>query len=460
MKTNSFGRNKSSYKFTNIINSQDCFTINNIALLSGYLKRRTKKIKPLFFFLGFLKMTSKGLKTYDDWAGEISLLCGKSVSRQAVEERMTNEASNMTRMFFEEKLKSILFQNKTNVAGSMKPKFSDIKIEDSTLLCLPEELSDFFPGNVSKGKRKAILKVHALYNFSRESFSFFNVHSFTENDQSLSADALPYLNSGDLILRDLGFQTLSVQKHLIKKGVYFISKKKANVKVYDVKTGDEINLLQSLRKNKYFDGEVLIGKQEKLQMRLVIKPLPKCTAAERRRKAKKNRDRRLNHSKEYYNMLGYSILVTNIPKEKCSTSEVIELYGLRWRIETIFKAWKSYFSIEKLIPTKTINPERIYCIIYLLLLFILLFHNIFLSKLLPIKGLSINNISILKLAKKYKQHFDLLINGETIYKHIKELIKYCHYDSRQDRMNTIKSTISMLLSLTPMRQFSGFVFRI
>lgn len=85
-----------------------------------------------------------------------------------------------------------------------------------------------------------------------------------------------------------------------------------------------------------------MGKANK-EMRLVILPLPPKLIAERKRKTLRDRDKRLNHSKEHYYLLGYSILLTNILQKLCSAEEISRLYGLRWQIEIIFKSWKSGF---------------------------------------------------------------------------------------------------------------------
>lgn len=441
MKTNSSKGNKSHNKESIFFGLWDKRKINSLAKFSGFLTRKTKKITPVYFIIGFLRMSAKNLKTYEDWACEIALLCGKTVSRQAVEERVTIEASNMIRLFFDEKLKSLLF-DKRYPGEKYKEKFSAIRVEDSTLINLPEELHEVFPGNTSRGKRKSQLKVHALYNFTDNSFSFLDVHSFAENDQSLSANVLSYLEKGDLILRDLGFQTLTVQKRLIKEGVYFISKKKSSIKVYDVETEREINLLKKLRKKGQFDGEVLVGQSDKVKMRIVILPLPADVAEKRRRDARKNRDRRLNHSLEYYELLGYSILITNIPQDKCSSKEISELYGLRWRIETIFKSWKSYLSIDKLMPEKTNKPERIECIIYLLLLYIVMFQTSFLRKII-VDDPDKLEYSILKLTKVFKQHFIRLLENNLNNKTLKCISKNAKYDKRKDRNNTMEKFVKL-----------------
>jgi IS4 transposase len=305
---------------------------------------------------------------------------------------------------------------------------------------LPDELSKEFPGNVSRGKKKSQAKIHALYNFTGNNFSFLDIHNFTENDQSLSSTVLAYVHKWDLLLRDMGFLVLSVLKEILAQGAYVISRKNAQTKVYDIETEQEINLAKTLRKNHLFDKIILVGKKEKVEMRLVILPVPLAQANQRRRKAKKDRDKRLNHSKEYYELLGYVIFITNIPQTMCVATEIQKLYGLRWQIEIIFKSWKSCFSLEKLIPTKCKNPERIYSMICLFLLFIILFQvvwvNIYYNKSNHNKGHL--RLSLLKMAKFFMQHFCLLLVLENDKKIIKQIKSQCRYDSRKDRLNTME----------------------
>ena len=175
-------------------------------------------------------------------------------------------------------------------------------------------------------------------------------------------------------------------------------------------------------------------------MRLVILPFSLAQANKRRRKAKLDRDKRLNHSKEYYELLGYSIFITNIPQSMCSAKEIQEFYGLRWQIEIIFKSWKSCFSFEKLIPTKCSNPERIYSMINLLLLYILLFHVVWFNACRDkLKNKDENlKLSLLKMAKFFTQHFGLILSLESEKTIIKQIKLQCCYDSRNDRQNTMQ----------------------
>jgi hypothetical protein len=433
MKTKSPQGNKSRNKERKIYEYFRAQKLNKLAIKSGYKKRSNGKISAKDLILGFMMMASKKKNTYESWSQEISLLSGSVISRQAVEERMRIETTAFLKLVLEEKFKNSI---QTRLTYRVSRKFNHIKLEDSTIINLPEELSFVFPGNVSHGKRKSQAKIHALYDFTENTFDFMHIHSFTQNDQSLSMLSLGHINQGDLLLRDMGFLVLDALDEINARGAYFISPKSFQINVYDPGSKEKIDLAKVLAKQGVFDREVLVGKKHK-KMRLVIFQLPQKLADERKRKAHRDRDKRLNHNKEYYQLLGYSIFITNIPQTICSAEEVSKLYGLRWQIEIVFKSWKSGFSLEKLTPSKCNNPDRIYCMIYLWLIFILLFHTLWINS--DQQYLKKNaNLSILKLANFFSYFFQLILI-EKNDKKLKELMLIkCRYDKRKDRINLMQ----------------------
>ena len=438
MNTNNFSRKNSRNKENIILSKIAIKTINRIARLCGYIQRNTGKISIKNLMIGFMIMVSKQRNTYTDWAIEIGLLMGKSISKQALNERMKPE----TELFVKRAVEEII-SKQTPVAQTRKIKgilkhFNEVKIDDSTTINLPTALAKEFPGNVSRGEKKAQAKIHAMYNLKQNNFSFCKVHSFANNDQSLSAQVLPYLNKGDLSIRDLGFTVLEVVSKFNDNGIYFIARKGYSSKVFDAKAGHEIDLLKILRKKKFIDMEVLVSAKHQVKVRLIALPIPPEQAEQRRRKARTDRDARLNHSQEYYELLGYSIYITNISPKQCNAEEIFLLYKLRWRIEIIFKSWKSCFSLEKIIHHQCTNAIRVNCIIYLMLLYIFLFYVVWWNQCeSEIEMESLNeNISILKLARFFNNQFIILITS-TPNKEIMEQIKtHCTYHKRKDRVNT------------------------
>jgi len=437
MKTNSSSKGNPSHKENIILGKLKTKAINKLARANKYLKRNTGKISPKNLIIGFMIMVSRHRNTYCDWATEIGILENTTISKQSLYERMNLDTENFIKAVVEKQLcEKVQPLGNAKIKGTTK-LFKNVMIDDSTMIHLPDELAEYYPGNVSRGKKKSQAKIHALYNLTENNFSFFHIYSYCNNDRRLSPNVLPYLEKGDLCIRDLGFAVLDVINEFDKKGVYYVSRKLYNLKVYEIESGAEIDLLKELQKKKFIDREVFIGLKHQIKVRLIALPIPDEKAAERRRKAHKDRDRRANHSVAYFKLLGYSIFITNIDSEKCDSEKIIQLYKLRWRIEIIFKSWKSCFSLEKLIHRQCKNKVRVNCIIYLMLLYIYLFHVIWWNNCE--NKLAKNNfpkkLSIMKLANFFRQHFIQIITAKSDEK-ILDLIKTnCTYDIRKDREN-------------------------
>ena len=170
---------------------------------------------------------------------------------------------------------------------------------------------------------------------------------------------LPYLQQGDLCIRDLGFTVLDVISKFIDNGIYFVARKRFAIRIFDAVTGTEIKLLRELRKKKFIDKEICIGAQQKIKVRLIALSIPPEQAQARRRKARMDRDKRLHHSSQYYELLGYSIYITNITTKQCNAQEIASLYKLRWQIEIIFKTWKSSICDESIPEGPAFNNTSI-----------------------------------------------------------------------------------------------------
>ena len=87
--------------------------------------------------------------------------------------------------------------------------------------------------------------------------------------------------------------------------------------------------------------EVLLNDEAGTRVRLVAVAVPvdPAIAEERRRKAKK--ETKGHHpSRAVLDLMDWTIFITTLPK-KVDFACLFAIYGLRWRIEIIFKAWKS-----------------------------------------------------------------------------------------------------------------------
>ncbi len=416
--------------------------LNEIALSVGYIKHvRSKKVSPYHLMIGFFSMAFMETNSFMSWAIQVSHLIGDTVSKQAIWKRMNERLV----MFLNQALTqffSLNMSERVELIGdgsdhsSVFLFFKRVLLQDSTYLKLPDVLSKWFPGNFSCGIIKAVAKLQTIYDAKDEIFAKITLGSFSDNDQGASGDILQTAKKGDLVLRDLGYFVLRVFRKMTRRGIFFLSRLKYGVAILDRTTGQSINLLQLLKNQQSIDIQVYIGAKEKVAVRLVAVRVPEEVAAGRRRKLKTDRDKRKNPSKEYLALLDWTLFITNVPKEIWTINQIVKAYRLRWRIEMIFKSWKSYFNIASLVANISANKIRVEAVIYYMLIFILLFHvrlyRYFLYKLYYLKGIV---ISLMKFSKYICENLDVILRTPDINIIEKQVEYYCRYDTRNDRSN-------------------------
>ena len=415
--------------------------LNKIARSSKFYQRTPQKVTAVEFVKSLCNAAYQGIFSYSKVAFLLGLL-GINISKQGVSDRI-----NINGVAFLKQVLNAIIQDKAGArsiynAGLFKT-FGNVYLQDSTHLALPDSLADIYPGAKNQSRKKSAgLKIQAIFSLFSDRLTCFSLSPFTRPDQSASKDILDCIKTGDLIIRDLGYFVLSVFKELVCNGVFLLSRYKSNVSVYCPETGKKLSLLKLLNKNASLDIPVLVGAEQKVPMRLVAVPVPDSIANERRRKAKNNRDRHCNPSEEALKLLGWEIFVTNVDNTVWASSDILEIYGIRWRIEIIFKTWKSHLSIKQIPERVSSNELEIY--LYAHLMNIIFFHAFFdqLNQFIYRKYKI--NLSILKIAPLFDEIINSLLFGnlldgnqtELLLEHV--ILRHCCYEERKGRINYYK----------------------
>lgn len=409
----------------------DKSAINHIGKTSGFIERKAKKISAYHFVVGFLISCCNGINTFSEWALQISLLSGERVSKQGVFDRLHARATAFTEKLLK---KALLQQSGKSFNGSLFECFKRVLLQDSTTLKLPQKLAAMFPGNHSRGEQKAVARIQNIFDIKKMKYLRFSLGAFTQNDQSASGDILSLARKGDLVMRDLGYFSIAVFEKLIKAEVHFVSRLKYGVTITD-RHGKTVLLKDLLKQKGGVDRWVYIGKEKKIWVRLVMVLVPPQEAAEKIRKAKQDRDARLNHSKEYYQWLGFNVYITTVGKDIWTAGQVYKAYSVRWQIEIIFKSWKSGFNLQHILHQGCTNEHRVRVSIFLLLLFICLFmQKIYLRYKNVIEHTTGKIISLLKLSiYGFKNFKEIIVIPDKLLKEL--IVLHCCYDKRSDRIN-------------------------
>lgn len=417
--------------------------VDVLAKQSGFVKRKPRKILPLNFLLGFFKMVLTKSSSCKALAVSIGLAACCCISRQAVHKRLQAPVVAFLELVLSACLAAEIKRPDKALYPNIFKAFKAVYLQDSTTVTLSKELAKYFPGSRNHTKKQsAIVRIQTVFNLATENFAYFKLTAFTHNDQKASSMILDIAQKGDLVIRDLGYLVLAVVKQLQDKGAYYLSRLKYGILLYETDGETPLNLLKELKKYGRLDRQVCVGKKEKISARLVAIPLPPQVAAERRRKAKSNRDRRCLPSKEHLALLGWEIFITNIDDQLLTAEHIAKLYELRWRIETVFKSWKSHFHLTN-VPKGSESRAQSY--FYAMLIFITIFQtHVYVRLYRENQRRNERQLSFLRLTRFFKDRVWAVVlffeNPRKITREeLEEQIFYhCRYDARADRQNHVQ----------------------
>jgi hypothetical protein len=419
-------------------------SVGPLAKETGFCCRTPRKITPGHFVQALVGLASHAAFSLTLLAVHLGLLQGSTVSKQSVWERLGPKACAFLKLVVAQALGRRAYKWAALSVEAFQ-FFNRVLIEDSTSFSVPEDLKDHFPGaSNNRGEQKATAKVQAIFELLSRRFIFFGLSGFTRNDQAASPDVLQILRPKDLVLRDLGYYVVATLKKIADAKAFFLSRLRLDAALCDLRGKDLPSLLDLVRGHQVVDRWVRLGRAEKLPVRLVAVRLSDEVAAERRRKAKNNRDRRCHPSKEHLELLGWAIFVTNVPKNVWSARQVARVYRVRWIIEIVFKTCKSYVRLDKV--HWQMAQAELEALIYARLILAAI-----LAEAYSICGIIEEEnrppVSLLKLAKLLQGGMTSLMLSLTKGKYEELLATQLDYHSRYDRRRRA-NMISHLFTLT------------
>jgi hypothetical protein len=181
---------------------------------------------------------------------------------------------------------------------------------------------------------------------------------------------------------------------------FFLTRPQSRVCFFDRQSGQPLDVEQIGPKvsNGTWQGEVLVGQRAKLPARLILVRVPEEVIEQRQERIRKEAKRRgkAQAHPQALSRAKWTILITNVPAEKLTISEVIVLQRARWQIERLFRLWKEGGKIDE---WRGRTRWRILCEIYAKVIAMLIQHW-----LLVVGTWQDPYRSLVKAAKLVRQH--------------------------------------------------------
>ena len=294
--------------------------LNQVARKVGFVKRNSSRIKGKEFVeLMSVEMLQEPEISYEGLCESLEDLNPRAkMTPQGLAQRVNTEEAVK---YLKEVLEQVITESVKLELEKLNPGwlsiFKHVYIEDSTQGSLNEKLAEKFRwsgGSASKASWKADL----VYEVKQQLIDQLQVTAGVVADQQLGKSLVDKIKPWDLVIRDLGYLSLSELSRIAEQGGYYLSRLLKAVAVYlDKDDKSAIELTRYLKKHygsdSVIDEVVYIGQQERVPCRLIAYRLPEPVVTERRRKAYKEAKKKgRSPSQEYIQWLAFSFYVTNV----------------------------------------------------------------------------------------------------------------------------------------------------
>lgn len=294
----------------------------------------------------------------------------KKITKQALDKRFNVHAVSFIQNLFEQYLQRQLSSQK--IPSAFTEHFSAIRIMDSTEFKLPACMAEEFPGFDGDGT-KSCTQIQYEYDVLSSKINHFRIGNARTADFAYASDYLHNIESGELIIRDLGYSKIASFKEIEERKAFYISRLHPQTNIYEQR-GQAIvrvsyqNIIKRLKKSgsKYLDMPIYLSDKWKHPVRLTANLL---TEDARRRRLTKKIFQKNKDSQRYKDLSQLNLFITNVPRSVLSPDQVHGLYRVRWQIELIFKTWKS---VLKLHQVRKMKAYRFKCYLLSKLLWIVM----------------------------------------------------------------------------------------
>jgi hypothetical protein len=303
-----------------------------------------------------------------------ALDAGVTITPQGMAQRFSPASARLCREVLEASVQQVLTSDAQRMP--LLARFAGIYLRDSSVISLPAELHQLWPGVGGTAGESTAIKLQVRLEYSSGQMAGPMLQSGRVHD-TRSPYQIEDLPRGAVRMGDLGFFSLGQFSQDQQQGIYTFSRYKVGTRLYD-ESGQCIDLLVWLRRQTAVQCErsVYLGRKARFACRLLVERAPQAVVEKRKRKLREYAcKKQVPLSAEILALSEWTLIITDIPVALLSIPEALVLLAVRWQIELLFKLWKSLFEIDQ---WRSQDPWRILTELYAKLIGVVILHWIFL----------------------------------------------------------------------------------
>jgi hypothetical protein len=293
-----------------------------------------------------------------DEIAQTAALVAEPVTPQAIDQRFTPQAAAHLKACLEAAVTRIIPAEEA-VATQLFDRFTEVCVQDSTTIRLPDEFESQYRGcgGSAPTAAKSAVKFQVRFELKRGGLSGFRIEPGRAADVAtpLQTQAIA---AGSLHLRDLGYFDLSVFRAIASERAYFLSRLHQPIAVFD-DAGRRLELAKWLDRERtpVVEATVTVGRADRMPCRLIATRVPRPVRRQRRKALRRQGSKKgYTPSPERIALCGWNVFITNLSPTQLTVAEAMALIRIRWQIELLFKQWKS---VGRLDESRSNRPDRI-----------------------------------------------------------------------------------------------------
>jgi hypothetical protein len=330
---------------------------------SGFIQREVKLTGASFVQVLVFTWLANPAASYEELA-QTAVTLGVTITPQGLEQRFTRTAAECLKRVLEAALEQVFRLQPSTLP--LLERFTEVYVQDSSVILLPESLSEVWAGCGGDGPSSAALKMQVRWALRSGALDGLFLTAGRANDSKSPTQNLP-VQAGALRLADLGYWSVPHLDEIGRGGAYWLSRLHASTQVW-WPHGERLELLTYLaqQKSDELDLTVELGAAQRLPCRLLAQRVPPDVSAHRRRVLRqKGMKQGFTPSRLQLTLCDWTVIVTNLTAAQLTLKEALALLRVRWQIELLFKHWKSVGKVDE---SRSAKPERKLCEIYAKLL--------------------------------------------------------------------------------------------
>lgn len=326
--------------------SMDAKFLEQLAKQTGFIRRKTSRFSATGFLLSLLKAIGSGQSSLNQLCISLAQHHPRALCKQALAYHFSEPA-----LLFLQHLLTKVNETSTSMPG-MQSRFKRILLQDSTQLRLHPGNAHHFKGMGNDSGATSAAKLDVISNLLTGEHFPSRISDGRHQDRANGPRIFDYLESGDLILRDMGYFDVDSFARMEQLNANWISRLHALVHAWDSQHVCLEERLSSFHGH-VLDLDVTITHKGHPTRLIAIRASEEIKA--RRRAKGKDRRKRMGNTatKRSLEREGWNLYVTNLSREEFEAKDIVALYEGRWAIEIRFRALKGSARLHELLQRRT-----------------------------------------------------------------------------------------------------------